>query len=142
VSVGASVADLHPVLVRAFLDRVREPGAELSDTEVLQRCGVLTRSTPPVPTQFGLLALGIRPERFRAAREEPTGPAAARGPAALLPVFGDLDEVTSHDLAARTGLALGTVRRLLTALIAEGLVVATAPATSHHRTYRRTSHAA
>jgi len=137
---GAGVGDLHPALVRAFLDRVREPGCTLTDVEVLQECGVLTRSRPPLPTRFGLLALGIRPERFlSASRTRPS----TRGPAAVLAALAGAGDVTSHELSERTGLALATVRRHLSGLVADGLVTATAPSTSHHRTYRRSAgHAA
>ena len=138
--ITASVSDLHPALVRAFLARVRPPGAD--DLETLQRCGVLTRGTPAVPTRFGLLALGIRPERFLPERAEPVGPDRGRGAAALLPILDGGQEVTSRELVERSGLALGTVRRHLITLLERGLVEATAPSTSKRRTYRRVTNAA
>jgi ATP-dependent DNA helicase RecG len=65
----ATVSDLDPALVKAFLDRLRarQPRAfaELADTAALERAGAISQNhSGPHPTLAGLLCLGAYPQQF------------------------------------------------------------------------------
>jgi ATP-dependent DNA helicase RecG len=76
--------------------------------------------------------------RRNAAGEAPSRDDAVAGRSAdILSLFMDQPELSAADIIQATGLSRATVLRYLAQLVEDKLLEATAPPSSHHRTYRR-----